>query len=71
MRQDAASSARKAGQLGEARFFQLVRDKVQTALNGYVASPALGDDIASYITPPLLGDDAGIGGAIALGQSVA
>lgn len=62
-------SIRKAGRLGEGTFFRLVRENVQTALNGYVVSPALvGDAIGDYIVPPGLGDDAGVWGAIALGQ---
>jgi fructokinase len=62
-------SLRKGGQLGEAAFFRDVRQHVQTALNGYVVSHALlGDGINSFIVPPLLGDDAGVCGAIALGQ---
>lgn len=62
-------SVRKAGQLGEERFFQLIREKVQAVLNGYISSESLKDKIDGYIVPPLLGDDAGICGAIALGQS--
>lgn len=62
-------SVRKAGQLGEAAFFRAVRGHLQAALNGYVVSPALiGDAIREYVVPPLLGDDAGVCGAIALGQ---
>jgi fructokinase len=62
-------SLRKAGQLGERSFFRLIRENVQTALNAYIVSPAIqGDGIQEYIVPPLLGDDAGIYGALALGQ---
>ena len=62
-------SVRKAGRLGEAAFFRSVRKHVQTALNGYIVSPSvLNDGINEYIVPPLLGDDAGVCGAIALGQ---
>lgn len=62
-------SVRKAGRLGEEHFFRLIREKVQAALNGYIVSPALsGDAIQHYIVPPLLGDEAGLCGAIALGQ---
>jgi fructokinase len=61
-------SVRKAGHLGEERFFALVREKVRKVLNGYLGSPALGEGMDGYIVPPLLGDDAGVCGAIALGQ---
>jgi fructokinase len=63
-------SVRKAGQLGEERFFRLIREKVRAVLNGYISSKSLEDKMDGYIVPPLLGDDAGICGAIALGQSV-
>jgi fructokinase len=61
-------SVRKAGGLGSERFFQMIRAKVQQALNGYIVSPALAEGIDGYIVPPLLGDDAGVCGAIALAQ---
>ncbi|NQT25293.1 ROK family protein [candidate division KSB1 bacterium] len=61
-------SVRKAGLLGSDRFFQMIREKVQIVLNGYIVSPALSEDISGFIVPPLLGDDAGICGAIALAQ---
>jgi fructokinase len=63
-------SVSKGGQLGEDAFFRAVRQRVQTVLNGYVVSPELlGAGIDEYIVPPQLGDDAGVCGAIALGQS--
>ena len=62
-------SIRKGGQLGEAAFFQSVRQHLRAALNGYVVAPELlEENIPRYIVPPLLGDDAGVCGAIALGQ---
>jgi fructokinase len=62
-------SVSKGGQLGQQALFQAIRRQVQTVLNGYVVSPALlGDGIADYIVPPQLGNDAGVCGAIALGQ---
>jgi len=48
--------------------FSLIRKRVQELLNGYVKSPAILDDIDSYIVPPALGDRAGVLGAIALAQ---
>lgn len=65
-------SVRKGGQLGESGFFEAVRRHLLVALNGYVVSPALqADSISNYVVPPLLGDDAGVCGAIALGQIAA
>jgi fructokinase len=62
-------SVSKGGKLGEDAFFRAVRRQVQAVLNGYVVSPSLlGDGIREYIVPPQLGDDAGVCGAIALGQ---
>lgn len=61
-------SVRKAGRLGEERFFGMIRRKVQAALNGYIVSPALTEAIDQYIVPPLLGDDAGVCGAMALAR---
>jgi fructokinase len=61
-------SVRKGGRLGSARFFQMIREKVQLVLHGYIVSPALHEEIGSFIVPPLLGDDAGVCGAIALAQ---
>ena len=62
-------SVRKAGLLGEKKFFGMIHDQVRLSLNHYVSSPFLNERISEYIVPPLLGDDAGICGAIALGQS--
>jgi len=59
---------RKGGQLGEERFFRWIRDGVRAVLNGYLASPALDGGLDGFIVPPGLGDDAGICGALALGQ---
>ncbi len=60
-------SVRKAGQLGEAAFFDRCRLHLKAALAGYVDSPALRDEgLRSFVVPPMLGDDAGLCGAIAL-----
>jgi len=60
---------RKGGQLGEEWLFQRIQDNVRTVLNGYIAYPLLNERLDLYIVPPGLGDDAGICGALALGQS--
>ena len=48
-----------------------IKEKLRAALNGYIAAPALGPDVDRYLVPPLLGDDAGVCGAMALGQRAA
>lgn len=60
-------SVRKAGQLGEARFFERLRHHLRGILNHYIDSPSFTESgISTYIVPPQLGDDAGVCGAIAL-----
>jgi fructokinase len=46
----------------------LVWQKTQSALNGYVQSPAILENIDTFIVPPALGGHAGVLGAIALAQ---
>jgi fructokinase len=58
----------RAGRLGRENFFRLIREKTRAALGGYISSPALDGGLESYVVPPLLGVDAGICGALALGQ---
>jgi fructokinase len=45
-----------------------LRTQAEARLAGYVSHPRLDPGLASYIATPGLGDDAGITGAIALGQ---
>ena len=60
-------SVRKAGRLGEARFFKKLRAAFRSVMAGYIVSPSLTEKgIVDYIVPPLLGDNAGVCGAIAL-----
>jgi len=63
-------SVRKAGGLGEAAFFRLLRDEFQRTENGYLTASELGRDIGDFIVPPALGDDAGVLGALALAQEL-
>lgn len=56
------------GVMEQQQLFPLVRDKVRAYLNGYVQSPAILNDIESYIVPPGLGNRAGVLGAIAQAQ---
>jgi fructokinase len=50
------------------RLIPLIREKVQTALNGYVQSPQILTNIDSYIVPPGLGGRSGVLGAIAMAE---
>lgn len=56
------------GVMSQTFLFPMIRQKVQEYLNGYVQSPALGDDISRFIVPPGLGTRSGMLGAIALAQ---
>lgn len=59
------------GVMHQKQLFPLIRKGVAHNLNGYVASPAILDDIDNYIVPPALGDNAGLYGALALGIEAA
>jgi fructokinase len=56
------------GVVQQAILLPLVRRKTLAALNEYVQSPAILEEIDSYIVPPALGGRAGVLGAIALAQ---
>lgn len=56
------------GVMAQPQLFPLVRQKTLAALNGYVQSPAILEQIDSYIVPPGLGNRAGVLGALALAQ---
>lgn len=57
------------GVMEQPQLFPLVREKTKAYLNGYVQSPAILDEIDSYIVPPGLGNKAGVLGALALGMA--
>lgn len=57
------------GVMQQPQLFPLVRTEVQRLLNDYVQTPAITEQIDSYIVPPGLGNQAGVLGAIALAQS--
>ena len=59
------------GVMEQQHLFSLIHEKVPQLLNGYVQSPAILEQINTYILPPGLGNKAGILGAIALAQKVA
>lgn len=56
------------GVMQQMHLFPMIRAEVLTLLNGYVQSPAIVDNIDSYIVPPGLGNRAGVLGAVALAQ---
>jgi len=56
------------GVMANKSLFPLVRERVVKLLNGYVQSPAILNDIDSFIIPPSLGNRSGILGEIALAQ---
>lgn len=59
------------GVMHQLHLFPMIREEVQRLLNGYIQTHELIEDIDNYIVPPGLGDEAGILGAIALGQQAA
>jgi fructokinase len=59
------------GVMKQSHLFPLVRNRVQTLLNGYVQDRAILEEIDSYIVPPALGSQAGVLGAIALAEQAA
>ncbi len=56
------------GVMEQAHLFPLVHREVQSQLNGYIQSPAIFEEIESYIVPPALGGRSGALGAMALAQ---
>ena len=56
------------GVMQQTHLFPLIRQKVQTRLNGYLAVTEISDQMDGFIVPPALGQRAGILGALALAQ---
>ena len=57
------------GVMEQKQLFPMIRKKVLDYLNGYVQSPAIIEEIDSYIVPPGLGGKAGVLGSMALGMA--
>jgi fructokinase len=55
------------GVMEQSHLFPLIREKLKTTLNGYIASSALSNRIDQYVVPPGLGNQSGLLGGIALG----
>ena len=58
------------GVMQQQHLFPMVRSRVKDSLNGYVQSPAILENIDTYIVPPGLGNRAGVLGALALAQEM-
>jgi fructokinase len=56
------------GVMHQQDLFPLVHKKISQLLNSYVQSPAIIDEMDSYIVPPKLGNLAGVLGAVALAK---
>ncbi len=59
------------GVMGQCHLFPLIRQEVQTLLNGYFQVPAILQQIDTYIVPPGLGNQVGVLGALALAEQAA
>lgn len=56
------------GVMHRKELFPMIRQRVQTLLNGYVCHPQIETDIDHYIVTPGLGENAGLTGAVLLGS---
>ena len=59
------------GVMSQSHLFPLIRQEVQTLLNGYIQVPAILQQIDAYIVPPALGNRVGVLGALALAEQAA
>lgn len=57
------------GVMHQRQLFPEIRRRLRKRLAGYVRSPAIEDDVETYVVPPGLGDRAGVLGALALADS--
>lgn len=56
------------GVMQQQHLFPRIRERVRSLLNGYIQSPAILENMDSFIVPPALGSRAGVLGAIALAR---
>ena len=59
------------GVMKQKQLYPMLHARVPQLLNSYVQSPAIMEDIESYIVPPGLGGKAGVLGAMVLGEQAA
>jgi fructokinase len=57
------------GVMEHSSLLEMIRARLQELLAGYLETPALSEDIGSYLVAPALGDRAGVLGAIALAEN--
>lgn len=58
------------GVMDRSGLLERVRDKLRGLVDGYLATPLLGEEIDRFLVAPGLGDHAGVLGAIALAQTI-
>jgi len=59
------------GVMHQKQLFAMARAEVARSLNGYVSSDMILKNLDHYVVPPALGDNAGLCGALALGEAAA
>jgi fructokinase len=58
------------GVMERRQLFPMIREKVRSLLNGYVASPVIAGSMEDYIVPPALGRRSAILGAMAMAKAL-
>jgi len=59
------------GVASQSRLLDLVRSHLVRLNNGYIARPALGDAVDTFVVPPGLGPRSGVFGALELARMAA
>jgi fructokinase len=57
------------GVMSQPQLLPMIRQRLQSLLNGYVRSPVVLDRIHEYVVPPGLGSRSGVLGALALARA--
>jgi len=58
------------GVMQQEHLFPMIHQRVPVILNGYIASPAITNNLQTLIIPPALGNRSGVLGAVALARSL-